>query len=543
MKLQQLAIAHLTLCAAALLWNLWAAGRAAQLRNAPRFLAAVSGLAGLLILPALAVHLLSGSLLTGRAFASIAWIWPLTVGLVTTQAIYATTRGMIPPAIGIPIAVYDLLLSFIYIAAYLADAGYPVTNALTVLVAAERGAIAMSTLSAALSLPWYLHVPIIAPCTRLRRGISGAMHIAVAVLAFAWGGMILVALPGASRAVASYERFAAERLRERPERDFTIGIKVFPTVGAVVPTTSVQRDLTLADSIGTQALCVYISPRGASTSTLRSLAETLDGVRGERQIVVALDLAHAMPRGIEGRGLPSSRVGDIDALVRDAANVARILRPDYLVPVVAPMTVGVDAAALTRTLPTSPDRSDSSPGDGSPPTSQGTPLHASTGSAPDPWRRYIAAAARAIHDANPATRVMVHIGGFTARDSALYAWAASRSSPVDAVALTLFPGPSGALDIRRAEHTIDRWLTSQPDAAGREHWILEAGGFPTVHGELSQSRALWGILAWSTNHPFIRGVIAFEASDYSTRLGLQSPSGRIRLAAGTLKRAIAGLGE
>jgi hypothetical protein len=117
MKLQELAIAHLAFCGAVLLWNLWAAGRAAQLRYAPRFLAAISGLGGLLVLPALAVHLLSGSLLTGRAFASIAWIWPLTVALVAIQAIYATTRGMLPLAIGIPNAVYDLLLAFIYAAA------------------------------------------------------------------------------------------------------------------------------------------------------------------------------------------------------------------------------------------------------------------------------------------------------------------------------------------------------------------------------------------------------------------------------------------
>ncbi len=543
MKLQQLAFAHLALCAAVLLWNLWAAGRAAQLRYAPRFLAAISGLAGLLVLPALAVHLLSGSLLTGRAFASIAWIWPLTVALVATQAIYATTRGMLSAAIGVPIAIYDLLLAIIYAAAYLADTGYPVTDPLTVLVAAERGAIALGTLPAALSLPWYLHVPIIAPCTAFRRGISGAMHIAITAVALAWGGMITAALPGASRAVQSYERFAAERLRERPERDFTIGIKIFPTVGAVVPSSSVQRDLALADSIGTQALCIYISPRGTSASTLRSLAETLDGVRGERQIVVALDLAHEVPRGIEARGLPATRIADVDALVRDAARITRILRPDYFVPVVAPMTVGIETDALTPTLPSSPDRSHSTGGAGDPAASRGMTLSGGADRTLAHWRSYIASVARAVHIANPETRVMAHIGGFTPRDSALYEWAVSRSSPVDAVALTLFPGPNGALDLRRAEHTIDRWLASQTDAPGKEHWILEAGGFPTVHGELSQSRALWGILAWSTNHPIVRGVIAFEASDYSTRLGLQAPSGRIRLAAGTLKRAIAGLGE
>jgi len=540
MKLQQLAIAHLILCAAILLWDLWVAGRAAQLRSAPRLLVAISGLAGLLLLPALAVHLLSGSLLTGRAFASIAWIWPITVALVAIQAIYATTRGLISPVIGLPIAIYDLLLAIVYAAAYLADVGYPVTDPLLVLVAAERGAIALSTVPAALSLPWYLYVPIIVPCAPFRRGVAGATYVVVTAVALAWAGIIVAAFPSASSAVKSYERFAAERLRERPERDFTIGIKIFPTVGALVPTSAVQRDLAIADSIGTQALCIYVSPRGASAAALRSLAETLDGVRGERLIVVALDLAHAAVGAPGGAGASGGDAGTIDVLVRDAARIARIVRPDYLVPVVDPTSVGASAGAWTIATPGPTNRSR-------------LPRRARDGSFSSPsaaaerplglWQRYIAAAARAVHSANPDTRVMAHIGGFSARDSALYAWAASRSSPVDAVALTLFPGTHGARDISQAERTIDSWLVAQRDAPEKEHWILEAGGYPTVHGELSQSRALWGILAWATNHPIIRGVIAFEASDYSTRLGLQTPSGRIRLAAGTLKRAIAGLGE
>ena len=69
MKLHELAIAHLALCAAVLLWDVWMAGRAAQLRSAPRAVVISSGLAGLLLVPALAVYLLSGSLLTGHAFA------------------------------------------------------------------------------------------------------------------------------------------------------------------------------------------------------------------------------------------------------------------------------------------------------------------------------------------------------------------------------------------------------------------------------------------------------------------------------------------
>ncbi len=541
MKLQQLAIAHLALCAVVLLWDLWTAGRAAQLRSVPRPLAALSGLAGLLILPALAVHLLSGSLLTGRAFASIAWIWPLTVVLVALQAIYATTRGVASPLIGIPIAIYDLLLAIIYVAAYLADTGYPISDPLLTLVAAERGAIAMSTFSAALALPWYLYIPVIAPSAPLRRGLTGTAGVAVTAMALGWAGLIASALPGASRAVQSYERFAAERLRERPERDFTIGIKIFPTLGDLVPTSSVQRDLAIADSIGTQALCLYLSPRGASPGALRALAETLDGVRGERKIIIALDLSRPVPGMAAARASVVTDSGQLAALARDAARIVRILRPDYLVPVLHPTAVGATGAAWSVITPGSLDRSGPAAFDQSAPAD--TPSLAVSDRPLALWRRYITAAARAAHSASPDTRVMAHIGGFSSRDSALYAWAASRASPVDAVALTLFPGPRGALDIRQSERTIDSWLIAERDAPGKEHWILEAGGYPTVHGELSQSRALWGILAWATNHPITRGVIAFEASDYSTRLGLQTPSGRIRLAAGTLKRAIAGLGE
>jgi hypothetical protein len=236
-------------------------------------------------------------------------------------------------------------------------------------------------------------------------------------------------------------------------------------------------------------------------------------------------------------------VADLEALVRDCARIARVLHPDYFVPVIAPMTVGIDPEAWSATLPTSPDRSDSAGDARDQRAEQDAKYGASTEGDVSVWKRYIASAAAAVHDASPATRVMVHVGGFTARDSALYAWAVASSSPVDAVALTLFPGSDGALDIQRAERTADRWMAASRDAPFREHWILEAGGFPTVHGEPSQSRALWGILTWSTNHAMIRGLIAFEAGDYSTRLGLQTPSGRVRPAVATLRRAIAALGE
>lgn len=507
MKLHQLAIAHLTLCVVVLLWDVWVAGRAAQLRAAPRTVVVSSGLAGLLIIPALAVFLLSGSLLTGHAFASIAWVWPVTVALVAAQALYATARSLLSPVIGIPIAVYDTLLALVYAAAHAVSAGQPLTTPFLALVAAERGALALSVQPLAFALPWFLYLPIIAPCAPARRGVVGVGRSVMATLAVVWGALILVALPSASRAVRSYERFSAERLRERPDHDFTIGLKVFPTISVGLPTSSEERDLALADSIDARALCIYLSPRGASEAELNALSESLEDARTGRRLIVALDLSRARLR--PNAGDTSSELRRyLDARVDDVARIARILRPDYLVPAVNPG----DATALDS-------------------------------SSAERWRSYLASAARAARAANSATRVMIHVEGFSARDSSLYAWAASSAAPVDAVALTLFPGAHGAHDIEAAERTADAWLAAQRPASLKEHWILEAGGYPTVHGDLSQARALWGILAWATNHPAVKGMIAFEASDYATRRGLQTPSGRIRLAAGTLKRAIAGLGE
>ena len=507
MKLHQLAIAHLALCVIVLLWDLWVAGRAAQLRSAPRGVVIASGLAGLLIVPALTVYILAGSLLTGHAFAAIAWVWPVTVALVAAQALYATARALSSPAIGIPIAIYDTLLALVYAAAYVVNSGQSITTPFLALVAAERGGLALSAQPLALVLPWFLYLPIIAPCAPARRSLMGAGRATMAALSVVWGVLILVALPGAVRAVSSYEHFAAERLRERPDRDFTIGLKVFPTLAAVLPTSSEERDLALADTIGAQALSVYISPRGAAEAELETLAQSLEDARTGRILIVALDLSRAP---VAAR--PAHATGELgsylDARVRDVGRITRILRPDYVVPVVNP---GAPTALGTAT--------------------------------PELWRLYITRAAQAARAAGSATRVMVHVGAFGPRDSSLYAWAASSSAPVDALALTLFPGLQGAKDIESAELTVDAWLAAQHPASLKEHWILEAGGYPAVHGDLSQARALWGILAWATNHPAVKGMIAFEASDYTARLGLQTPSGRIRLAAGTLKRAIAGLGE
>jgi hypothetical protein len=194
--------------------------------------------------------------------------------------------------------------------------------------------------------------------------------------------------------------------------------------------------------------------------------------------------------------------------VRDVARIAGRLHPAYVVPVLDPN--GAAARAL-----------------GQPPLGS--------------WTSYLNDAAAAAHRARSGTRVMAHVGGFGARDSALYAWAASRSSGVDAVGVSLFPSLGGAAALDARMRTVDSWL--RDSRSTKEHWVLEAGGLPMTHGEASQELALRGILAWATSRIAIKGLIIDEASDYESPLGLRTPSGRLRPAAAAAAAAIRELGE
>jgi hypothetical protein len=85
----------------ALAWNVTYAGRIAQLRRAPRPLAALSGACGLLVVPAFAAYLAGSTLYGGRAVNSIAWLWPLAALLVVAQALYAVSRRFVTPFVGV----------------------------------------------------------------------------------------------------------------------------------------------------------------------------------------------------------------------------------------------------------------------------------------------------------------------------------------------------------------------------------------------------------------------------------------------------------
>ncbi|HXT47573.1 MAG TPA: hypothetical protein VN717_02980 [Gemmatimonadaceae bacterium] len=498
----QLATVHLVLTALVLVWDLAIAGRAARLQTTPRTMAFLCALSGLLLLPALTVLLVSTSILTGRALYTLAWVWPATLVVIAIQAAYALSSRAVAPPIGVPIVAYDVVLALIGIARYAIYRGYSLPAPLLVLSAADSSSLAYSASPLALVLPYFLHVPIVAPPTRGRRGAGTLLRTAVGALAGIWVTLIILDVPVATRAVTSYSRYTNERLTERADSDFAIGLKIFPTITSGPPPLALDNDLDLADTIGAQALSVYIAPAGTSNASLDSLAHSLADQRGDRQLFVALDLSG------QHRPAASRQAAYFDDRAADIARIIRELHPDVIVPVIDPN--GAASRALGR-----------------------IPIAL--------WISYFRRSATIAHQAKPAVRVLAHIGGFGARDSALYAWAAAPASPIDAIGFTLTPWLGGAATLDARMHTLDGWLSSYP--VPKEHWLLETGGLPMVHGEQSQARAIWGSLAWATSRSALKGAIVFQAGDYGTPIGLRAPGGRLRPAAAVVARAIRVLSE
>ncbi|MEP7087408.1 MAG: hypothetical protein ABI884_08730, partial [Gemmatimonadota bacterium] len=309
----QLATAHLVLTALVIIWNLTISGRAARLQSTQRTMAFLCALCGLLLLPALTVLLVSTSVLTGRALYTLAWVWPATTIVIAVQAAYALSRRAVAPPIGAPIVAYDVVIALVAVARYAIYRGYDVPSPLLILSAADASSLAYSASPFALLLPWFLHIPIVAPPTPGRRGAGTVLRTAVAVLAAIWGTFVILDVPAATSAVRSYASYTTVRLTERADSDFAIGLKIFPTLTSGPPPLALVGDLDLADTIGAQALSVYIAPSGTSNASLDSLAHSLADQRGDRQLFVALDLSN------EHRPAPAQQAAYFDARAADLA--------------------------------------------------------------------------------------------------------------------------------------------------------------------------------------------------------------------------------
>ena len=494
---QWLAPIHLALTLVIIIWNVILAGRIAQLRQASKPFATVTGLAGLLLIPAFIIAIATTTVITGRAISSVDWIWPAIVVLFAVQAVYALARRrLVNPLWGYPIAFYDVLLAVASVARFCAAHGADVPRPLVILMAAQIDALALVTTDAAITSPVFLHVPMIAPAFPALRKTTAAFRMVMAALALAWFGVIVAEIPRADVALGSYDSHAEDMLRERPT-GFVVGLKMFPDVEKPPSAASVRADLETADFVGGSVASVVFAP-GATALAIDSVAHAVELMQRDSILVIATI-------GYHGKLFPELTHGEIEVAER-LATIRRVLtqlRPDIIVPAQDPYGVG---ARILGRLPVTT------------------------------WQDYYTRATAVVREVRPRTRVGLAASAFDARDSTLYTWAAAPGSPVDIVGFSFYPSRLGARTLDANFRAADRWMRAHPPR--KVHWVFGAGGFPLAHGEDSQDRAIWSALSWASAHAEVRGVVVTESNDYGQAMGVRAPNGRYRRAATTMKRAI-----
>jgi hypothetical protein len=496
--------AHLALSLIIVVWDVVLAGRIAQLRMASRPFAALTGLCGLLLLPALLLHMATATFITGRAVVRVDWIWPLVLVLFAAQAIYAVSRRLVNYFWGVPIVVYDVVIAITEIVrwsvAHGSHAAGPVAGLLTV----QSTALAVITQSPiAVTTPFFFLVPMIAPAFPALRRTTAGFRALIAANAFAWiVAFVVWGVPGATSAGSALEEHLDDRLRERPNGDFRVGLKLLPDIASVPSPAAVKNDLQLATSLGVRAIGLVIVP-GATNLALDSLKRIIDGLGDSVTVVAAI--------GYKGKLVPELGNVPLDegGRLRTIESVVTRLRPDILLPAEDPLAIG------SRIV-------------GSQPVER--------------WQAYFTEASRRAKSIDPKVRIGFSVSSYRIADSILYAWAAGRGSPIDVVGFSFFPEKQGIHDIVRAfEPAADRWMKTTPPV--KDHWVFAAGGYPLDSGDRMQARIVWNVLSWATDHPAIKGVMVYEASDYAQARGLRAPNGRLRAAEKAVRDAIRQLRE
>ena len=480
---------YVALSVAMIAWDILMAGRIAKLRRIPYRFQAITGFAGLLILPALVVAYTSESLLYGRAIMLVAWLWPFTALLFVVQTIYALGRRLVNPLLGISLLVYNIIIATVAVTKFVITRGGSPVDFGLLLNAAQAGMLGTFFGTPALWNPIYIQVPIFAPSLPARWGFTRLARVALAAAAIAMTALVVVELPRAYGAIKSYAPHDKDQLQEHPDGDFRIGLKIFPDLRSGPPPLAITYDLALADTLDVDAISVVVDPEAARGVALDSLARSIDQARADSTLLI---VSLGYPKN--GREeFKQSREAYTIARLKDVDRIARRLKPDYLIPAVDPLEEG------TRIL-----------GEES----------------PQYWIDYLTRASRVAHYIYPRIKVSVAMSSYGTRDSTLYMWAARPGSPIDAVGFSLFAGFDGAISLDNHMRVAQRWLPQFPKP--KEHWVFAAGGYPLVHGEENQQRTIWGVLAWATAQAAIKGLVVYEGGDYNSVRGLRAAGGRLR---------------
>ena len=490
-----LAPGHLALTLVIIVWNVLLAGRIAQLRLASRPFAILTGLAGLLMIPAFVVAIATTSVITGRAIAAVDWLWAFTIVLCAVQACWALSRRLVNPLWGFPIAAYDILLAIAALSRLAVAHGGDVARPLLVLMAAEVDSLALMTTDAAIRSPLFLHVPLLSPAFPPLSQWTQGFRAVISALALTWFGLLVAEIPRADVALDSYDTHRGDRLTERPN-GFAVGLKLLPDIERPPSTASVKADFTMAEWTGVNAVNVVIVP-GASDLAIDSVANTIAALpRDSLTVIVTIGYHNTLLPELSKQPL------DGDARLRTMRRVLARIRPDIIVPAQDPYGIG---ARMLGRLPAGE------------------------------WQAYYAKSAALVKQVRPRTSVALAISAFDSRDSTLYAWAASPGSPVDLIGFSFYPTRLGARSMDAGFRAADRWMRARPSQ--KPHWVLGAGGYPLAHGEVSQERAIWAALSWATARESVKGLVVADANDYGQAMGVRAPNGRFRRAAEAVRTA------
>lgn len=502
-----LAVLYVAVSTIMVMWNIIVAGRISQLRRAPRAFAAITAIAGLLLVPALMVAYASATILLGRAIQPVRGLWPLVAVLVALQSVYAVSRRLVTPLFGIPIVVYNVIIAIVALTRFtISRDGTPLDFGLA-LSAAQASALGFFFGAPALWGAAYLQVPVFAPSLPARWRSSGYVRAVIAASAAVVAGLILIEMPNAFSTIQSYAQYKDDQLQEHPEGDFALGLKILPDLRGEPPPLALERDIPLADSLDLDAVTLIIDPEGAKLASLDSIARTVDDRRADSALIIVA-LGYPEDAAKQFRESPSDYTRD---RIADVNRIARRLRPDILIPAVDPYGAGA------RAIGTQP---------------------------PEYWIDYLTRAARIAHFVNARIRVGVAASSYGARDSTLYFWAARRGSPIDVVGFSMLPGFDGANTLDTHMRVAQRWMRTLPERPSpKPHWVFAAGGYPLAHGEMNQELALWGVLAWATTQAPIKGLIVAEAGDYNELRGLRGANGKLRSSVAAMMRADRGLKE
>jgi hypothetical protein len=472
-----------------LAWNVFAGGRIAQMRNAPKELdlfRALSGLGGFLVIPAMLIGMAEQSELTGHALTMLAWLWPAVLALFAIQASLALGLNLVPTVIGVPLLLYDL--TQLLIASTRVAAAHGLTIPVFFLAPGASQATLLSLLLGASTIgsPLAIAVPLLAPAGPARWRPSVMFRSALAMYAVAVVVLIGMRFFSAYASIESLVALGGERLTERATSGFDVGLHILPTVTGAPGSSELIKDFAMTDSLGVGALELRIAPEGCSAAVLDSLARALEPYRRDSVLLI---VALAAPQGSAGE-LRDAPTRYLDRRADAVDRIVRRLHPDYIIPAGVPF--GAEAEAIGV-------QSESW------------------------WEEYYTRMAAIVRRDRPATRTLVAVAA--TRDSALYAWAAANTSPVDGVAFILAPAAGGHTALAVLANA-DRWMSgvAQTD---RTHWII-ASSAPAITGEEAQRRLLHHVLAWATAHSSVRGVVLGDAADYDRVTGFRSATGRLR---------------